>query len=1106
MTVRPGLGLRDAAAALPVATPCPYSADMATGKRAPTQDDLFSSGSRSGGLQYGLDWPDRTRFPLNIRGERAANVRSVVWPDLLQSEQPTIVAGFASIGRIIDFVAAWTRRPSDSGQVRLLLGSEPFGTSRSSFSSTRVQFTAAARRYWIEERHVDLRQSADLIAVIQALREGRLSCRFLPGLHAKIFTGDDAATLGSSNFTAAGLESQVEATARFSADNDRRRFRELVAIADNYWRSADHWNDELRELLESLLRVVSWQAALGRACAELLEGEWAARYLDAAGSDLTLWPSQRAGIAQALWTVRQVGSVLVADATGSGKTRMGAQLVRAVRDQMWSTGRARRDLTVLVGPPAITNVWREEAVRCGLSLEVVSHGRLSSPGLESSHLRAVERAEILAVDEAHNFLNPNSERTRRLRSSGADHVVLFTATPISRGATDLLQLVSLLGPDNFEDETLDVLARLERRRSDVLRPDEAAQLREEIHRFTLRRTKSQLNELVDREPDEYLHPVTGRVCRFPQQSVELYATGETPSDSRAADRIRELASQLRGLGLLPTKLASQPPSRKFVTDDVWLQQRLASARGLSIHHVLNSMRSSRAALLEHLLGTLEATKLFGLPAFKPDPTGDVVGKVEQKAAVGPPEIELECELPPWLTDSDEWVTACEAEVLTYRGMVEAVGDLSGSREDAKCRLLIELLSEHPRLLAFDSHLITLTVMKRSIETARDDIPVHIATGSDPGGRRRVMREFAPEADARGIALCSDAMNEGLNLQGASAIVHLDLPTTLRVAEQRVGRVDRMDSRHDRIAVWWPNDGQSFATGATELLVARADEAERLIGSNLQLPRFDPALDKAVDIQEIAKRAAQEIEPWDHLRDAFESVRALVVGEDALVPAETYAEYRTVTERVVARVAPVAAQQPWAFFAVRAGENEAPRWMLLAREHPAATDLDGVAVRLRELLGDDPLTVQLDGTAMEHLVSFLGQAAEVEVALLPRRLRRALEQMATVVAAWRELALRDGDWGVADRWDALGQLCSQAARGDPDPRAVAEGWLKLVAPVLADHRAGRRRSTLVLLRDITRRLCLEPLELATVEAQFRDVPSVAPFGERVSSCILGVPQL
>ena len=48
--------------------------------------------------------------------------------------------------------------------------------------------------------------------------------------------------------------------------------------------------------------------------------------------------------------------------------------------------------------------------------------------------------------------------------------MLFTATPISRGAGDLLNLVALLGPDNFEDATLEVLNRLEHLGGWPLRP------------------------------------------------------------------------------------------------------------------------------------------------------------------------------------------------------------------------------------------------------------------------------------------------------------------------------------------------------------------------------------------------------------------------------------------------------------------------------------------------------------------------------------------------------------------------------------------------------------------------------------------------------------
>ena len=217
--------------------------------------------------------------------------------------------------------------------------------------------------------------------------------------------------------------------------------------------------------------------------------------------------------------------------------------------------------------------------------------------------REVHDAQILAVDEAHNFLNRDANRTQQVRESHADHVALFTATPINRGAGDLLHLVGLLGADNFEDATLAVLRRLERARTDqTLNPAEIEQLRSEIQRFTVRRTKSMLNRLVDREPNAYLHPDTGRVCRYPRHDSRIYPTGETVADEEAATVIRTTAHELVGVGQLERHLYVPAALRRDYTDGRWLQFRLTSTAGLAGHHVLSAMRSSRAALVEHLVG------------------------------------------------------------------------------------------------------------------------------------------------------------------------------------------------------------------------------------------------------------------------------------------------------------------------------------------------------------------------------------------------------------------------------------------------------------------------------------------------------------------------
>lgn len=1055
-------------------------------------------------------WPDPARFPVNHSGAR---VRQQVWGDLLGSVDPLAIAGFSSIGELIDLIAAWGNR-QPSGTLRVLLGTEPFATERSNFATTEAAFTDEVRKYWLEEQGISLRSSAKVLQALDLLANGRLQIRFVHGqtrLHAKIYVGENAATVGSSNFTGAGLGNQIEGNARFELLDDAARYAELVQVAENLWSVGTEWNDQFRDLLLALLQFVSWREALAKACSDLLEGEWASRYLadDAAGK--RLWPSQVVGIAQALWIAENVGSVLVADATGSGKTRMGAHLVRAVRDRLWSTGRVRRDLTVLVCPPAVQSTWYQEAVSCGLTINTISHGLLSRSATDGPRAQeqAVRHAQILAVDEAHNFLSGDTNRTKKIRDSVADHVLLFTATPINKGASDLLQLVGLLGADNFDDETLIILDRLDRRRGldAALSIDEQAKLRKEIQRFTVRRTKSALNDLVDREPDEYRHPETGRVCRYPNHDAKAYDTGETQEDQSVAVRIRDLARSLTGLAQLEAALAVPSALRHEYTDDRWLQFRLAASKGLAAHHVLGAMRSSRAALVEHLAGTVEAARRFNLSdSFKPQPTGNVIDKLWRRSESDMPTVQLACELPTWLTDADAWRLQCIAERDTYVEILNEAGRLSPAREQEKAKLLSGLSKRHARVLAFDHHLITLTAIEPLLQGSGKQVIV--ATGSNKSNRDAVERLFARDSNQSAIALCSDAMNEGLNLQGASAIVHLDLPTTLRVAEQRVGRVDRMDSPYDTIEALWPRDGEAFATRANELLAERAAESNALLGSNLPMPDLSNKPDVVVDVDvRIAELESAEAETWDGIRDALDPVRSLTTGARALITQRTYDEYRRSPHRVVARVSPVQSTRPWAFLAIAGTAHGAPRWLLL-EGHPAEVtiDLHAISDRLRTLLSDDPPSRPFDETADYWLNEFLTRAGMAERLLLPRRMQRALEQMQTMTATWAQGADARGDGDAGARWRALSRFTSDSDEGaQPDPYLVAQRWLGLVAPALEAERAARRRARYLVLRDINARLRSNPLDLQVVEREMSGLPIAAPLERRVSACILGVPE-
>jgi len=624
-----------------------------------------------------------------------------------------------------------------------------------------------------------------------------------------------------------GMAELLEANVRFRP-KERKRVEETQQLAEACWDSATDFNDGFAELLRQLLHWVTWEEALARAAAELLEGKWAesvkSRYADALAD---LWPSQKQGIAQALWILDNVGSVLVADATGSGKTRLAAHLMRALRDRMLATGRARAEGMrpvdpVVVAPPATIERWQDELVDCGLHLEPHSHGRLSlEETLGESRLgKALRRAQVVAVDEAHNFLNVQATRTASLLGNMADHTVLFTATPINKSVRDLVPIVNLLGADNLDDAGVKLVRRTrwEARRAEALAPDEVAELRKEVQRFTVRRTKRMLNELVDRDPVAYQND-QGAPCGYPKPLTRTYSCNEPAEDRRTAAVIGERAKELRGVVNLRQPLVMPEWMRSRWSEEQYVALRLRGAAGIAKYHVMASLRSSRAALVEHLRGTDHACRMFGVDGkIKSIETGDVFkGLAEANVPASQP---LARRLPAWLCDEEAFKVDVAEEQAIYQEIERLCDRMSDGRERARAKLLVGLLGTHRLVLAFDSRPISLGLLKKRIAGAGREVIV--ATGfSKARDRRRVQTSFQLGSKARRvIALCSDAMSEGLNLQEGSVVVHLDMPSVMRIAEQRIGRIDRMDSPHDSIEIWWPDDPPELALRSDEHFAAR----------------------------------------------------------------------------------------------------------------------------------------------------------------------------------------------------------------------------------------------------------------------------------------------
>lgn len=1074
--------------------------------------DLFSSSDNLDDRLPASDWPDADRFPINAAGRK---VRDTLESDLAASDSILIVTGYTSLDELIRFIG----RTNIGIDVRLLFGNEPYPTSRIHHPIRKGGLPRTIRDHWIANG-ISVLTCGAILECLQKLDSGTIRAKviadFARPLHAKIYVADKAATLGSSNFTHNGLVRQLEANARFAKDREPKRYFELSSIAENLWQLGQDYTDGLKALLGELLRFVTWQEALARACSELLEGDWAKAYIGVSADpdSVPLWPAQTQGIAQALYVLSRQGSVLVADATGSGKTLLGAHLIRAIRRRMLDTGRMRLDNPVMACPMSVRSAWQHGSDSAHVGLDVYSHGILSRGAGDKFDrlINRLSRTQLLCIDEAHNFLNTGSNRSQSLMRHMADNVVIFTATPINRSIRDLLPIIDLLGADNLEDETLARFDKLLRSPNTVRVADaDLEELRREIQKFTVRRTKAMLNTLIDRDPPAYKDKM-GRPCRYPRHAPHTYSLNEPVADQALAAEISDLAGELHAATYFEKPLRMPLHLvRAGLSEEQYLEHRLKVSKTLAHYQIMRALRSSRAALLEHILGTKAATKEYELTTFdKGSDTGNVVERLNTLSGRSPVS-HISVDLPNWLKDSSAHDAACREDIDVYQRIAALVRRMSDAREQAKVNLIAEKTHTTDLVIAFDRSPISLAYIQKELKSLDLEHSIFMATGSEITERSKVMKAFELGSESTAVALCSDSLSEGVNLQQGRVLIHLDMPSVVRIAEQRVGRIDRMDSPHRDIEVWWPDDAAAFALSSDEKFVARFDTVERLLGSNVPLPESmqkssrTPITAKEMIAETEARATGNTADDWDALQDAFDPVRQLIAGDSALIKKNIYDEYRTVKATVAARVSVVKARRPWAFFCLRGGSFQAPRWLLFPNAESAViSDLPTIVSEIRTRLDDDTESGDFDEKAAAVLEEFVSLLSPAELTTLPRKKRRALEEMAIVLRKFREQASERHDQEALDRYgELLDMLEAQDSGFKPDWDEVANLWLEIIRPIWYQRLKAKRRKPL-LLKDIRQDVIDSEEDLwPEISRCFDDIDQLRNSDERISACIIGV---
>lgn len=1055
-------------------------------------------------------WPENEKFPLNQKN-RGRSVEAIVYNDIKNSKDYIIVTGFTSLSNLIDFFGSQDFEKLK--KIRILIGFEPNVRGRKKY--LKFKLDKEIKDYWLK-RGLSIMLGGAVINLIEKIDNGLVEFKYKDKLHAKLYVGDEHAILGSSNFSKNGLNYQEEANIRVSKKQQQEQYNSIKLIAESYYEDALCYNGKIKELLNDLIQNVTWEEALARAIAEMLEGNWLQEYKEILIKleQAKLWPTQWKGLAQAVSILQNQSNVLIADPTGAGKTKLCTSLILALKHWLFEIGKNYKTNSLVICPPLVVPKWEEEF----RTLRRIDNSQLSMGLLNNASKRNKKKiidylsfANILTIDEAHNYLSTKSNRTNLIKSNNADYKVLVTATPISKKVEDLLRLIELLDIDNLTDEDFEKFKELVNKPNLRSNEENIQNLRSFISKFTVRRTKKSLNKEIEKAPEEYLNKLN-KTCKFPKQIEKTYLTKEIDSDKEIVLKINQLASQIKGVTYL---ISFNKPKFEITREESlkgYIEKRISSGRALSIYMIRAALRSSNVALVEHIEGTQKAMDYYDFKG-KVNKTGNKLARIQQLISKGkiPRKNKMfkDVFFPTWLLNEEEYLTACNEELMIYQGISTLAKKLSSNRELGKVEELVRIGKKHQNILAFDSTVITLHYLKKLFI---DNYPTHnilVASGSEKDkDSKKVLEIFGLESKAKEnyIAMCSDKMSESIDLQRASCILLLDMPSVLRIVEQRIGRVDRMDSLHDDIEIYWPDDSDEYSLKADSRLIETNTMVEQIYGSNFNVPavlkeRFFKNLNSTSDIIKEYNDFINKDESWTGIHDSFQPIVELKEGKKPLINESLYEEFKDVSSSVKTKVSFLNSDKDWCFFALRGDKNKSPKWYFIDSENKIHIDFPDICLQLRRHITKKSKGLEWQDKSLKRYIELFKKK---ERDLLQPKKKRALEVAEHILLS--KLKYRDLSFEQKSIYTSMLNIFSSNTSIAIDYERLADEWISLLQPYLNNKREKNKRKkqkyNLNSLKQEHKKISLDINELKDI---LEGLPIIDSFDNKIASCIIGISQ-
>jgi superfamily II DNA or RNA helicase len=659
---------------------------------------------------------------------------------------------------------------------------------------------------------------------------------------------------------------------------------ELAQWYDKQWNDSQDFKDELIELLDASKfgrkEYTPYQVYL-KSVFEYFRDE-----LDADAennptnvrSNVELSEFQEDAVKKARKILARYDGVMIADSVGLGKTWIGKKLLEDYAYHL-------RYKAVVICPAALRKMWENELYQSSITARIITQEMVGQEGFD---IREVQDADLVLVDESHNFRNKNAQRyenlerllaanNRRGGSSGErKKVILLTATPINNTVFDLYNQVNLFtGGDRsyFAAAGIGDLNRyfLAARRANR-QQDTGIALFNLLEEIAIRRTRPFIKLAYPNAT------IKGEKISWPERKLK---TIRYNLEATYSGIYLLIVSRVESLRLTPYRLETY--KKQGVNRDQFEEGREEALVGIFKSRYLKRFESSidafrisvRRALefLETFESYLMDNKVLDSTSFQ-KAMRFLAREDEEDDATTPgtrsddldanAEAQLYIESLPALDaskyDFKRLHNDVRKDVKALQDVWEAIKPIK-AEQDAKLNRLKELLVgelKGQKVLLFTYYKDTARYLYRELcsaeptavewrEQAGQPNIRRMDSGADTKERATLVAQFAPVANGRpelvgtdkevDIMISTDVLSEGQNLQDCGVLINYDLHWNPTRMVQRAGRIDRIGTSFDTLLIhnMFPDDGLEDLLGLVQSLsnkIASIDQAGLLDASVL----------------------------------------------------------------------------------------------------------------------------------------------------------------------------------------------------------------------------------------------------------------------------------